>query len=115
MNDSKKFWRNLKEAIPGKKLSDNKISLIDSDTNIEIQEPNVADYINDFFANIGPNLARNLNEPWSYNGVMSNTLLPNVIISQEEIVKFCKEIKIHKSSSIEGLSRRILKDYTLTN
>ena len=94
-------------------MSDNKISLIDSDTNIEIEEPNVADYINDFFTNIGPNLARNLNEPWSYNGIMSNTLLPDVIISQEEIVKFCKEIKIHKSSSIEGLSSRILKDVFL--
>ena len=44
---------------------------------------------------------------------MSNTLLPDVIISQEEIVKFCKEIKIHKSSSIEGLSSRILKDVFL--
>ena len=53
MNDSKKFWRNLKKVIPGKKLSDNKISLIDSDTNIEIEEPNVTDYINDFLQILG--------------------------------------------------------------
>ena len=56
-----------------------------------------------------------MNEPWTYNGNKANIQLPDIVTTHDEIVKLCKEIKIHKASSITGLSSRILKDVFLSH
>ena len=76
----------------------------------EIEESKTADFINNFFTNVGPNLAKDLNVPWSYEGIQANTQLSEILTTRDEIIKFCKEINIHKASSVSGLSSRILKD-----
>ena len=57
MGNSKKFWKNIQEVLPNKKLkSNNTINLFDGEKN-EIVDPNhVANYINTFFTGIGPKL-----------------------------------------------------------
>ena len=110
MKNSKKFWKQLKEVIPGKRHMDSKIILIDPGTDKEIEESKTADFINNFFTNVGPNLAKDLDVPWSYEGIQANTQLSEILTRRDEIIKFCKEINIHKASSVSGLSSRILKD-----
>ena len=46
---------------------------------------------------------------WEYNGVLADRHLPDIYVNRDEIEKFCKEIDVTKSSSIDDLSSRILK------
>ena len=115
MSDSKKFWKQIKEIIPNSGTFQNKIILNDENTGQLIEENNTADYINDFFTNVGPKLARNLHMPWEYKGKVADRHLSDIIVNTEEITKFVKEIEISKSSSIENLSSKVLKDAFLSN
>ena len=114
ITDSKKFWKQVKEVIPNGGSSQNKISLIDDTTGLLIEEKCTADFINDFFTNIGPTLAKDMNTPWDYNGRVADRHLHDIFVNREEIEKFCKEIEITKASSIENISSRILKDAFLS-
>ena len=109
-NDSKKFWKNVKDIWPSKKSKNSKITLIDQDTKKEIPVNETADYINRFFTHIGPKLSQELNDPWLYEGVVADRHLLNIEVNTIELYKLCKEIDIHKSSSVENISSRILKD-----
>ena len=50
LNSGKK---QLKQVLPGKNSSNSKFNFIDIDTSLEIEENKTADYINNFFVNIG--------------------------------------------------------------
>ena len=110
MNDSSKFWKHLKKVIPGKNPSENRFTVIDQTTNIEIKESETADFINDYFTNIGYNLSKDMTEPWSYSGTRAEVKLTNIEPTLEETIQFCKEINIHKASAITDLSSKLLKE-----
>ena len=109
-NDCKKFWKNIHEVLPIGVKSHKSINLINLDTNIDISENDTAEYINSFFAGIGPKLARNFDMPWLYEGGVSEHTLDNINTTNEEVLKICKEINVNKSSCIENISSRVLKD-----
>ena len=69
-----------------------------------------ADFINDFFVNIGPNLSKNIKEAWKFNGHHTDLLLDDINTNIEEVTKLCNNININKSSCIENLSAEILRD-----
>ena len=110
MNDSKRFWRNVKEIWPNKKANSPKITLIDQETKTEIRQEDTANYIYHFFTNIGPSLAQNLNEPWSYEGIVSERHISNIEVNNVEILKICQDIDTNKRSSIKNISSKALKD-----
>ena len=63
--DARTFWKSLSDLIVNKGKQTNVINLIDqSDNNVEHDK--TADFINDFFASIGPTLASNYNNSWTY-------------------------------------------------
>ena len=109
-SDSKKFWNNIKTVLPINNKSNKKILLTNPDTNQDIHEADVAGYINDFFANIGPNLASDFNTPWSFDGVEVGNKLEDIVATREEVLKLCKDIDTNKSSCIDDISSRVLKD-----
>ena len=109
-NVSKKIWRNVKEIWPNKKANSPKITLIDQDTKNEIRQEDTANYINQFFTNVGPSLARNLTEPWSYDGIISQRHINNIEVNNVEILKICHDIDTNKGSSIKNISSKALKD-----
>ena len=68
-------------------------------------------FINDFFVTIGPNLAKQWdNYLWTYRGNYSNNDMRDIITDEIEVLKLCAEINTTKSSAIEGLNSKILKD-----
>ena len=71
---------------------------------------NTAEFVNTFFANIGPNLARNFNVPWRYEGSEAEVNIESVVTNEEEVLKYCKEINVNKASCIDNVSSRIIKD-----
>ena len=112
-DDSQKFWRQINNLILENESS-KYINLINEIDAAEINKSDVAGFINDYFTNIGPSLARNFNKPWSYDGENIQDQIPEIETTPDEIAKLCKDIEIHKSSSIPLLSTRLLKDaYTI--
>ena len=49
-------------------------------------------------------------KPWHYTGERTNLRLDDIIIGVDEVIKLSKEIDITKSSAIENVSSRIVKD-----
>ena len=71
----------------------------------------MTDTLNKYFPTIGPSLAVNLQDPWFYNGNLTNfTLDEKFNIDNEELLTILQDIDITKSSAIEFLSSKILKD-----
>ena len=111
IGNQKKFWKNIQNIIPSKnKQNLGTFKLKDDNTGIEIEENETAQYINDFFVNIGPNLAKKCDQPWRFDGVPCADNIDFISTNLDEIIKLCKEININKSSSIEHLSSEILRD-----
>ena len=91
--------------------SQKKIVLTNTETDEEISEIDTANYINEFFTNIGPNLAANFNTPWFYDGAVNqDNNIDTITATPEEVLKFCKKIDVNKSSCIEDISSRVMKD-----
>ena len=82
----------------------------DKENNVSVPFENTANYINTFFTNIGPNLARKYDTGWDFGGVCTEMTLANIETNLHEIIKLCKDININKSSSIDNLSNKILRD-----
>ena len=109
-SDSKIFWKNIHDIIPKNNKNKNKIELIDQTTSKEISESDVSSYINTFFSNIGPKLAKNVNQEWKYEGHVSNNHLDDINTNNEEVMKLCKEIDTLKAACISNLSSTLIKD-----
>ena len=109
-DDSKKFWNSIKTVIPDTKANRNKLYIIDNVTNQNVTPEKLPDFVNNFFADIGPNLASNINGNWEYNGITSDIQLHDIVVNEMEILRTCNEINVNKSSSIKNVSSRIIKD-----
>ena len=118
-DDPKKFWRLVKSIVPGKNKGRSKVTLIDREIGPDgenVDESLVADFINNFFSNIGPKLAKAHKEPWKLFGDEYLTRgadrlqCPRFVTDYEEVLKLCKDIKTTKSSGFEDISARVFKD-----
>ena len=89
-----------------------KIILSDLETADIIPDSDTADYMNDLFANIGSKLAANFDKPWHSDGLGNdnNMLIDDIEVENEEVLKLCKDIDVNKSSCINNVSSRKIKD-----
>ena len=110
IGNSKKFWKNIQDVLPSKKGKAKGNFDLHDENDKNIASERVADFINNFFVNIGPNLARGNDTEWEFNGNQSEVLLDDIKTNREEIIKICKDININKSSCIDHLSSEILRD-----
>ena len=86
-NDPKKFWKNIQEILLSKPMNKKYTILTDTDTNEPVEINNVADYINDFYINIGPNLEKNkCSGAWHYYRIECDNLLANISTSPDKIM-----------------------------
>ena len=106
--DAKKFWEQINSLLP-KKFKNNSINLVDDDDSPILQNK-VTDYINSYFINIGEQLAKKFDPGNTPVFDDFDSLMDNIVTSQEEILQLCKDININKSSAIDYISSRILKD-----
>ena len=110
MGNSKKFWRNIQEVLPKNKNSTkDTFMLSDEDIGI-IPDMDTANYINNFFAKIGPKLAQRYTNEWETNIDKTDFILEDIRTNIDEVKKLCNNININKSSSISNISSGILKD-----
>ena len=109
-DDIKKFWNTVKTVIPEKKKNSPKLFLIDQKDHRHIAQDDLPNYINNFFADIGQNLAKKSKGTWTYDGIRSDVILHDIIVTNDEVVKACKDINVNKASGIQNISSRIIKD-----
>ena len=109
-HSTRKFWEKLNYVLPTKD-KENTIRLIDKESGEVVEEDSLPGYINRFFTEIGPSLARRFTNEWqnNYPEFMGDRIV-NVEVDLLMMEKVVKDININKSSSVPNLSSRILKD-----
>ena len=110
--DPKRFWRNIYDIIPKNKTNKGKINL-KNQYGEEINSEKTASYINDFFTDIGPNLASKFREHWKYFGNENNNSIEDIEIIEGYVYDFVKDINICKSSGFKEISSQCLRDALL--
>ena len=106
----KKFWEKINYVMPTKEKQA-KINLLDQETLEPVNDRNLSYYITNIFAGIGPKLAQQFTKCWVDDlDIDPPNIMSPLSINEETLVKIINEIDIHKSSSIEHISSRVLKD-----
>ena len=107
-NDAKKFWEHVNSLLP-KKAGNCSISVVDNN-DLPINQEHVADYFNSYFINIGEELAQKFDpdDVPSFNAVENS--MGEILTNHNEVLNLCKNINTNKSSAIDYISSRILKD-----
>ena len=69
-------------------------------------------FLNEYYVNVGPNLAKKQNVAWDKKKckIDVDSTFNFILVRECDILTLINDIKISKSSAIEGLSTRILKD-----
>ena len=112
-SNPKKFWRTINNLLPNKKSSENTIFLTDQQNNRPVAEDEVPNYINEFFATIGPKLAKDYNVPFKFIGPIGRQTFNFNELTRHEVFDEIKKINISKSSAIELMPTKLLKDIFL--
>ena len=112
-NNPKKFWKKINTLLRSHK-SNGMVNLVNKETDQPLSPEDTPNFINNFFVNVGSNLAKNFSEDWSYDGKEAEVYMEEIKTNELEIEKLCKEINITKASSVPNLSSRILKDAFLS-
>lgn len=109
--DVKKFWHVINSVFTGTTQSRTTVQIRDPDTNTDVPDDQCPNYMNNHLVGAGPKLANNLpHVPFHLTFQKFLTRLKFKRISVEETIKQIDSISVTKSSAIDGLSSRVLKD-----
>ena len=103
------FWQNINHVIPGKIKGGNNINLLDDDNN-EVDVAQTAEFMNGFYTEIGPSLATAHTANWWFSGTECEVEMDDIVITKEDILDVCKTLDITKSSIVEVVSTRVIRD-----
>ena len=114
-NDIKKTWETITDVLNKSKVHKDFPKLFYAEGIKVTGQENIAEHFNDFFVNIGPNLAANIDisgKP-SYQTHLQktrvNTFFEFQLINEEETKKAINALKPKKSSGIDNISCILLK------
>ena len=114
VKNPKKFWGILKDILPKQQKT---VCLnLKNNNNEDIPLEETADHINTFFAKVGENLADKIVDTgrvYEINVVKPQDNLDLIEVSTDDLKKEIMDINIDKSSGLDNVSARVLKDYLL--
>ena len=87
-----------------------KINLIDRNSKLPVDNDRLPDYINEYFANIGNRLADKFSGDWHSLMETLEVELGDINFTEKDVIKMCQNIDIGKSSALDNLSSKVLKD-----
>ena len=111
-SDPKKFWRNIKGVLPDQESGS--INIKNPITNDTLDRDAQAQVINDFFANIGEKLAVKFGDLQVDVNIWpphEGDKLQIRHITQIEVLKLIDSISIFKSSGLDNIGSKVLKDF----
>ena len=106
----KKFWRTIAKIEPDAKPTISRLYYEDKKTTIPNHQ--LAEEINNFFVDIGENLARNIEpaeETTNHNTVENNQHYDITNVNQEQIVSKINKLSPYKSSGLHNMSSTLVK------
>ena len=109
----RKFWRSINNISGlGKNKNKKGIQKIVNDTGEEIENLDAAEFMNTYYTEAGPKLATKFDTDWeaSQNLKEHTSTFEFEFIPESLVKKLVSDIKISKSSAVDNLSSRILKD-----
>ena len=109
----RKFWRNINNISGlGKAKSKKGIEKIVNELGLELQNLDAAEFMNEYYTEAGPKLAEKINTPWeaSQNLKGHTCTFKFEFVPENLVKKLVSDIQISKSSAVDNLSSRILKD-----
>ena len=113
-NNPRKFWRMINEmsGIGKNKAKSNSCSKIIDEDGVIYENLEAAQFLNSYYVNVGPNLSKKQDVPWDKTKCTINveSTFSFVWVRESDVLNMIKDIKLSKSSAVEGLSTRILKD-----
>ena len=86
----------MKKLIPGKGVKSKQINLKNTD-GTHISSEDTADFINNFFSEIGPKLAESHDKDWFFEGPECETPMPDIVINEDEVKTVIKDLNTNKS------------------
>lgn len=110
--DPKKFWRVISRTF-GDNSTESRptITLVDPESSVPILDADSPNFMNDYLVSAAPKLASKLPD------IPFNCYFPNFLsqlrlsrITVDETIKVVSQIDISKSSAVENLTSRVLKD-----
>ena len=108
----KQFWKKISTLINPTETG-TKASFIHHETNVKVQDEETADYFNQFFANVGSKMAEKMNFDSNTNPDIQHDInepCNRLVIEYEAVEKLIEGINVGKSSGINGVNARVLKD-----
>ena len=109
----RKFWRTINNISGmGKNKNGRKCTKIKDESGKILENLEAATFLNEFYVNVGPSLAKNQNEKWEKekSKIEVTTSFNFIWVQEVEIKRLVKEICITKSSAMEEINSRLLKD-----
>ena len=106
------FWRKL-NGIIGNTKNSQKFTTIFNDHGIKIEKTEAAEFMNDYFTEIGETLNENNHEQWIPHTFFPNPPINNFVLNvvNEDIVrKYVNSLDISKPSGILNLNNKLLCD-----
>ena len=73
-------------------------------------ESDTPNFVNNYFPSIGPSLAEKFDGNWEYHGLRYNNNFNLTRTTVREVTQLVKEINIAKSSAVNNVSSRVLKE-----
>ena len=109
-SDPKKFWRNIKDVLPDK--GGGGVNIVNPITQEILPKHQQAHEINNFFANVGDRLSTKFKGfPQTDNDIADGPDCLTVDdISPIEVLKLINTISMYKSSGLENVSSKVVKD-----
>ena len=109
----RKFWRTLNGINGlGKNKNGRKCTKIKNEQGQVLENVEAATFLNEFYVNVGPTLAKNHDKEWEKGKAKIETKATFNFswVPEAEIKRLVKDICITKSSALEGINTRLLKD-----
>ena len=114
-SNPRKFWQKINNIIGSNKLGKSFTSVND-DSGKKLENQDAAEFMNDYFTNIGLSLNFNNNSVWkphNYFRTEPSESFSLTVVKCEIVQKYIKNIKISKPSGIPYVNNKVLRDALL--
>ncbi len=112
-NDTKKVWKTINEIVTIKAKSSDSPTLITVNNDNVTDPKTMANHFNDFFRNIGPNLAQNIplteKRFAEFLGLRNDAEFEFSACSEDEVKRIILNLKNTKSESLDTIPTKIVK------
>ena len=109
----RKFWRTINSISGlGKNKNGKKCTKVKNEKGEILENLEAATFLNEFYINVGPSLAQKQKEKWEKekSKIKTKTTFNFTWVTEMEIKRLVKDICITKSSAMEEINSRLLKD-----